>query len=54
MLNTATNGKAWREHNVAAKKVLERTERKVRPGSEELYQLMKSYIDRNLKEGNLK
>lgn len=54
MLNDATGGKSWREHGVAAESVLSRLERKVRPGSEELFKLLSSYVERNRKEGNLK
>lgn len=54
MLNTASQGKAWREHGVAVESVRQRAEKKVHPGSEELYKLVSSYIDKNLKEGNLK
>lgn len=53
MLNDASNGQAWREHGVAAVKVKERAERKIRPGSEELYNMVLEIIDRNVKKGNL-
>ena len=43
MLNDASNGLAWREHQVAASKVRERAERKIRPGSEKLYQMVLNY-----------
>lgn len=54
MLNDASNGLAWREHGVAASKVRERAERKIRPGSEQLYNMVLEIIDENVKKGNLK
>lgn len=54
MLNNATGGKAWREHQVEASAVLERMERKVRPGSQTLYELGERYVEKNRKDGNLK
>lgn len=54
MLNDASNGLAWREHGVAASKVKERAERKVRPGSERLYEMVFDMINENVKKGNLK
>lgn len=53
MLNDASNGFAWREHQVAASKVRERAERKIRPGSEKLYQMVLKIIDANIAKGNL-
>ena len=53
MLNDASNGLAWREHKVAASKVRDRAERKIRPGSEQLYQMVMDIIDENVKKGNL-
>ncbi len=53
MLNDASNGLAWREHQVAASKVRDRAERKIRPGSERLYQMVMEIIDDNIKKGNL-
>ena len=53
MLNDASNGLAWREHQVAASKVRDRAERKIRPGSERLYQMVMEIIDENVKKGNL-
>ena len=54
MLNDASNGLAWREHQVHASKVKERAERKVKPGSEKLYQMVLDMIDSNVRKGNLK
>ncbi len=53
MLNDASNGLAWREHQVAASKVRDRAERKIRPGSERLYQMVMEIIDDNVRKGNL-
>lgn len=53
MLNDASNGLAWREHQVVASKVRDRAKRKIRPGSERLYQMVMEIIDENVKKGNL-
>lgn len=53
MLNNASDGLAWREHQVEAEKVRQRAERKIRPGSERLYQMVLDIIDENVKKGNL-
>ncbi len=53
MLNDASNGLAWREHQVAASKVRDRALRKIRPGSERLYQMVLEIIDDNVRKGNL-
>lgn len=53
MLNHASDGLAWREHQVEAEKVRQRAERKIRPGSERLYQMVLEIIDDNVKKGNL-
>lgn len=54
MLNDASNGLAWREHGVAASKVKERATKKIKPGSEKLYEMVLDIIDDNIKKGNLK
>lgn len=54
MLNDASNGLAWREHEVAASKVRDRAVRKIKPGSEKLYEMVLNIIDENVKKGNLK
>lgn len=54
MLNNATGGKAWREHGVEAKSVVNRVEKMIRPGSQQLYNLANQYIDKNKEDGNLK
>lgn len=53
MLNDASNGLAWREHQVAASKVRDRAERKIKPGSERLYQMVLEIINENVAKGNL-
>lgn len=54
MLNDASNGLAWREHRVEASKVRERAERKVKPGSEKLYEMVMDIIEENVAKGNLR
>ena len=54
MLNDASNGLAWREHGVAASKVRERALKKIKPGSEKLFEMVMGIIDENVKKGNLK
>lgn len=54
MLNNASNGLAWREHGVAASKVQERALKKIKPGSEKLYEMVLDIIAENVKKGNLK
>ena len=54
MLNNASNGLAWREHGVAASKVQERALKKIKPGSEKLYEMVLDIIEDNVKKGNLK
>ena len=54
MLNNASNGLAWREHEVAASKVRDRAVRKIKPGSEKLYEMVLDIISENVKKGNLK
>ena len=54
MLNDASNGLAWREHEVAASKVRDRALRKIKPGSEKLYEMVLDIIAENVKKGNLK
>lgn len=53
MLNNAADGLTWREHNVEAKNVLNRAEKKIRAGSEELYKWAVNMIEENIKKGNL-
>ncbi len=53
MLNAATDGKAWVEHQVAVSKVLKRNERTPR-GSEVLWEYgSKNYIEKHVKLGHI-
>lgn len=54
MLNDATDGLAWREHEVAVSKVRARAERKIRPGSEKLFAYINGLLEKNVEKGNLK
>lgn len=54
MLNDASGGLAWREHGIYARQVIERAERKIKPGSERLYQWALEIIEKNVQLGNLK
>ena len=54
MLNDASDGLAWREHEVAASKVRERAYKKIKPGSEKLYEMVLDIIEENVRKGNLK
>ena len=54
MLNHVSDGLAWREHKVAASKVRDRAVRKIKPGSQKLYEMVLDIIDENVKKGNLK
>lgn len=54
MLNDASNGLAWREHEVAASKVRDRALKKIKPGSEKLYEMVIEIIGENVEKGNLK
>ena len=53
MLNDATNGRAWVEHEVAVSKILKRNERTPR-GSEALWEYAKeNYVEKHLKLGHI-
>lgn len=53
MLNDATDGKAWVEHQVAVSKILKRNERTPR-GSEELWNYGKeNYVEKHVKLGHI-
>ena len=54
ILNDASDGLAWREHDVAASKVRERAYKKIKPGSEKLYEMVLDIIEENVRKGNLK
>ena len=53
MLNDATDGRAWREHGVAAEQVLTRNEN-THKGSEVLWEHVKSLVEKTQQLGNLK
>ncbi|MBE5959618.1 MAG: HD domain-containing protein [Lachnospiraceae bacterium] len=52
MLNNATNGKAWREHQIKKSQVMKRNE-KVNTGSESIWEFLEGIIEDNVKKGNL-
>lgn len=53
MLNDATNGRAWKEHDVRLSWVMNRN-KNTRAGSEELWQFAKeNFIDPNVENGNI-
>ena len=53
MLNAATDGKAWEEHQVKLSQILKRNERTAE-GSEELWDYSrKNFIEPNLKKGRI-
>lgn len=53
LLNDATGGKAWEEHNVPLSKIMKRNERTAR-GSEALWEYSKeALIKRNVEEGHI-
>ena len=53
MLNDATNGKAWKEHDVRRSWVMNRN-KNTSAGSEELWQFAKeNFIDPNVENGNI-
>ncbi len=53
MLNDATGGKAWREHDVAASQVIERNAG-THSGSDRLWEYVEGLIKKNKELGNLK
>ena len=53
MLNHATDGLAWREHQVRRSQVLERN-RRVGEGSETMRAYIEEILDKNVESGNLK
>lgn len=52
-LNHVTGGIAWKEHDVAAKQVIDRNAR-THEGSEVMWDYCKKIIDENVEKGNLK
>lgn len=53
MLNDASGGKSWREHEVRREQIMKRNER-TPDGSEALWAFTEEIIDRNVKCGNIK
>ncbi len=53
LLNDITNGRAWREHEVAASQVLTRNAN-THEGSEVLWQYVETLVEKNRELGNLK
>lgn len=53
MLNDITDGRAWREHGVAASQVINRNQN-THLGSEVLWEHAKNLVERNKEKGNLK
>ena len=53
MLNDASDGKAWVEHNVPAEKVIDRINKKIRPGSEILAEMTMRVVNENIEKGRL-
>ena len=53
LLNDASDGRSWREHDVAAGQVLKRNER-THEGSEVLWAYAKELIEKHTEKGNLK
>lgn len=53
MLNDATNGKAWREHNVHCDNVYKRNAH-MHEGSEKIWEYVKALIEENIQKGNLR
>lgn len=53
MLNDASKGKAWREHEVREKQIMDRNKDTHR-GSETIWEFCEEIIDRNIANGNIK
>lgn len=53
MLNDATDGKAWLEHDVAKRQIINRNAR-VHEGSEEIWEWMQEIINKNVDLGRVK
>ena len=52
LLNDATDGRSWREHQVKKSQVLKRNARTAE-GSEDIMELVEHILDENVKKGNL-
>ena len=53
MLNDATDGKSWREHEIKRSQVMKRNA-KTAQGSEKLMEYVNGILDKNVDKGNLK
>lgn len=53
MLNDASDGRAWAEHKVSSEKVIDRVNKKIRPGSETLADMTMDVIKKNIEKGRL-
>lgn len=53
MLNDATDGKSWREHEIKKSQVMKRNA-KTAQGSEKLMEYVNGILDKNVDKGNLK
>lgn len=53
MLNDATDGRSWREHEIKRSQVMKRNA-KTAQGSEELMAYVNSILDKNVEKGNLR
>lgn len=54
MLNDATDGLSWKEHDMCQSKVRARMDRKIKPGSKVLFDYASGLVDKNVEKGNLK
>jgi len=53
LLNHASDGKSWKEHQVVQKQILKRNEH-TKDGSQVLWEYAKKLIDRNVEVGNIR
>ena len=53
MLNDATDGKSWREHEIKKSQVMKRNA-KTAQGSETLMDYVDGILEKNVKKGNLR
>ena len=53
MLNDKNNGADWKKHNVAKSQIYKRNE-KTPTGSAELWEFMKSLVEKNIKKGTIR
>lgn len=53
LLNDASGGKSWREHDVRKEQIYKRNE-KINQSSERVWECMKKLVDKNIELGNVK